>query len=103
MNNKYSEKLRLNESLKIYNDYDDLYKIYGCLKTTTDDEIVLNVMKKLNDRSLIGLTKYNTSLNNSNLPLKDWLIHLQEELLDACNYIEKILSIIDVNENKIFD
>lgn len=58
----------------------------------TNDRIVLNVMMKLNNRSKVGIEKYNTTLENNNLDLKQWLIHLQEELMDSCNYIEKLLN-----------
>lgn len=58
----------------------------------TNDKIVLNVMMKLNNRSKVGIEKYNTTLENNNLDLKQWLIHLQEELMDSCNYIEKLLN-----------
>jgi len=61
----------------------------------TKDLIVLNVLKKFNDRSLIGINKYNTTLDDNKLELKEWLQHLQEELMDACNYIEKIINEIN--------
>jgi len=64
---------------------------YKMNNNITTDRIVLNVINKLNNRSKIGIDKYGTTLENNNLELKQWLIHLQEELMDSCNYIEKLL------------
>lgn len=54
------------------------------------DKIVEKVIQKLKTRSEAGIAKYNTTLEDNDLPLLDWLNHLQEELLDAVNYIEKL-------------
>lgn len=59
------------------------------LLQTTTDPIVLSVIRKLNDRSLVGISKYNTTLKSNTTD--NFLLHLQEELLDAANYIEKLL------------
>lgn len=53
------------------------------------DIVVENVRAKLLNRSKIGINKYNTTLHENN---KDnYLIHAQEEAMDLCNYIEKLL------------
>ena len=53
------------------------------------DKIVENVRQKLLERSNTGIEKYNSTLQDNN---KDnYLNHLQEELLDGANYIEKLL------------
>jgi hypothetical protein len=56
------------------------------------DKIVERVVSKYNKRSEMGIEKYNTTLEKNNLQLKEWLVHLQEELMDATLYIEKSLS-----------
>ena len=53
------------------------------------DQIVENVRQKLLERSLIGIKKYNTTLDENNHD--NYLNHLQQELMDAANYIEKLL------------
>jgi hypothetical protein len=54
------------------------------------DIIVERVVSKLRSRSATGISKYNTTLGEND---KDnFLSHLQEELLDAANYIEKLMS-----------
>jgi hypothetical protein len=38
----------------------------------------------------MGIKKYGTTLENNTLSLMEWLNHLQEELMDATLYIEKL-------------
>lgn len=54
------------------------------------DPIVDQVIAKFQSRSDVGARKYGTTLHANN---KDnYLLHLQEELMDACNYIEKLMT-----------
>lgn len=59
------------------------------------DSIVDSVIDKLISRANAGKKKYNTDLDRNDLSLSEWLTHLQEELLDAANYIEKIKKVVD--------
>jgi hypothetical protein len=53
------------------------------------DKIVEQVVDKFLERSQVGITKYGTTLENNN---KDnYLVHLQEELMDATLYLQKLL------------
>jgi hypothetical protein len=52
------------------------------------DPIVEAVREKLKQRSSIGIKKYGTTLAENNTD--DFLNHLQEELMDAILYIEKL-------------
>lgn len=53
------------------------------------DKIVQNVVDKYAFRSAVGYMKYGTTLDSNN---KDnYLKHLQEELMDATLYIEKLM------------
>jgi hypothetical protein len=55
------------------------------------DVIVEQVVDKYQRRSELGLMKYGTTLAQNN---KDnYLVHLQQELMDASLYIEKLLSL----------
>lgn len=58
------------------------------------------VSKKLLDRAEKGFNKYGVTMERTDLNLRDWLIHLQEELMDATVYVEKLLEIVDNVENK---
>lgn len=60
------------------------------------DKIIQSVIKKINQRSVVGIKKYNTTLYENNTD--DFLIHLQQELMDGVNYIEKL---IQQRNNKI--
>jgi hypothetical protein len=59
------------------------------------DLIVSKVIRKFAERSEVGIKKYNTTLQENNDGLLKFLTHLQEELMDATLYVEKIKSIID--------
>lgn len=58
-------------------------------KTNMTDKIVELVKQDLDRRSQKGIKTYNTTLWDNNED--DFLQHLYEELLDATNYIKKIL------------
>jgi len=53
------------------------------------DPIIERVVDKIRGRSKVGLEKYGVSLMDDPGNLDTWLNHLQEELMDAVNYIER--------------
>ena len=53
------------------------------------DKIIQQVVEKIKKRSDVGYKKYGVTLYNDDQPLDAWLNHIQEELMDAVNYIEK--------------
>jgi hypothetical protein len=55
-----------------------------------EDSILLAVMAKYYERSKRGKAKYGTNLDRKDVDLEGWLNHLQEELMDATLYIEKL-------------
>lgn len=56
------------------------------------DPVVEQVRQKLLSRSQAGIAKYSTTLERDDLLLVDWLTHLQEELLDAANYVQAAIN-----------
>ena len=62
---------------------------------TFRDPIIEKVVDQLVSRSDVGLKKYGVTLDGDNSSLLTWLQHLQEELLDAANYLEKIKSVLN--------
>ena len=54
------------------------------------DSIVESVVRKFQDRSLVGIKKYGVTLDRTDLALADWIQHAQEELMDAILYLEKL-------------
>jgi hypothetical protein len=54
------------------------------------DSIVELVVQKFLQRSEFGIKKYGVTLDRTDLGLKDWIQHTQEELMDAILYLEKL-------------
>lgn len=52
------------------------------------DKVVSKVINKFKERSKIGIKKYGTTLHENNTD--DFLNHLQEELMDAILYLQKL-------------
>lgn len=48
------------------------------------------VVDKIARRAEIGLKKYGVGMDRSDINLEGWLNHLQEELLDAAIYVERL-------------
>ena len=59
--------------------------------TTESDQIVLEVIEKYAQRSEIGINKYGTTLEQNNHD--NYLKHLQEELMDATLYLQKLMTL----------
>lgn len=55
------------------------------------DQIVLEVIEKYAQRSERGINKYGTTLEQNNHD--NYLKHLQEELMDATLYLQKLMSL----------
>ena len=54
------------------------------------DKNVEKVITQLRDREEEGLRKYGVNTERTDLSTLEWLQHLQEELMDATVYIEKL-------------
>lgn len=61
----------------------------------THDKVVLAVISDLNRRSEVGIKKYNTTLERTDLELRDWLQHAYEECLDQANYLKRVIMELD--------
>jgi hypothetical protein len=59
-------------------------------ETMPQDKYVQAVKEKFEQRSQTGIKKYNTTLEREDLNFIDWLNHLQEELMDATLYVERL-------------
>lgn len=55
-----------------------------------EDKIVQKVVNKYRERSEVGIRKYGVTMDREDLSLIGWLNNLQEELMDATIYIEKL-------------
>ena len=54
------------------------------------DAITEAVVAQLRTRAQKGKLKYGTTMERDDLTLIQWLQHLQEELMDAAVYVEKL-------------
>jgi hypothetical protein len=58
------------------------------------DKIIERVINKIKKRSDVGYKKYSVTLHDDEQSLDKWLTHIQEELMDAVNYIEKVKDVL---------
>ena len=93
---KYIEKMERDNDL-----YDEFVNSQWAMNSTipiekTSRDLIVQQVKDLYDvRSEVGINKYNTTLEDSLDGLETFLEHLQEELMDATLYIQKLKQIID--------
>lgn len=84
---------------KVY-EYADRYFVQDDTFTKPKTDLIVNeVIKKMQDRSREGIKKYKTTLHDSPDGFYTFLNHLQEELMDAILYIEKLKSFTNANNN----
>lgn len=66
------------------------------------DKVIKDVIEKFKERSDVGYKKYGVTLHDDEPSLHKWLNHLQEELMDAINYLQKLkMETTDALEEKI--
>jgi hypothetical protein len=54
------------------------------------DTIVESVINQFRERSEVGIKKYGTTLDRTDLSALDWINHAQQELMDGILYLEKL-------------
>jgi hypothetical protein len=54
------------------------------------DSIVNSIVQKFISRSDLGIQKYGTTLDRDDLKTVEWIQHVQEELMDAILYLERL-------------
>lgn len=59
------------------------------------DRVIEAVRDDLLRRSQFGIAKYGTTLDRTDLKLRDWLQHAYEECLDQANYLKRSILEID--------
>ena len=55
-----------------------------------EDTVVLSVIQSFQERSRAGQLKYGTTLDRTDLTPQQWAQHMQEELMDAILYLERL-------------
>lgn len=62
------------------------------------DSIVNTVVQRFIQRSEFGQKKYGVTLDRTDLKTGDWIQHMQEELMDAILYLEKLKTTLVISE-----
>lgn len=65
------------------------------------DPNVANVISKYLSRAKLGKNKYGVDTTRSDFDFYTWLVHLQEELMDATIYIERMKSDIKNSDQAV--
>ena len=60
------------------------------ITSANTDSVVFSVIKQFKERADIGLKKYGTNLDRTDLSVLDWIQHAQQEHMDAILYLEKL-------------
>jgi hypothetical protein len=68
--------------------------------SATTDSIVKTVVDKFLSRSKLGIQKYGTTLDRTDLSVLDWIQHAQEEHMDAILYLEKLKQVLSGSGSK---
>lgn len=64
----------------------------------SSDSIVNTVVQRFIQRSEFGQKKYGVTLDRTDLKTGDWIQHMQEELMDAILYLEKLKTTLTTTE-----
>lgn len=64
----------------------------GWIEANPKCPIAWKVDQQVLDRSEVGIQKYGTNLERTDIDFIGWIQHLQEELLDAAVYLERLKS-----------
>jgi len=84
----YDNKINIEEEEVEVEEVDKIKKIIITNENT--DSVVFSIIEKFKERSDIGMKKYGTNLDRTDLNVLDWIKHAQEEHMDAILYLEKL-------------
>ena len=78
------------------------------LQITTMDVVRLSsieekVIWKIRHRAKVGKAKYGVTMERDDLNIMEWLVHLQEELLDASVYVQRLINDVNIANEKVRD
>ena len=67
------------------------------LNTAFSSDSIVNTVVQRFIRSEFGQKKYGVTLDRTDLKTGDWIQHMQEELMDAILYLEKLKTTLLLN------
>ena len=63
---------------------------YDFVSIDNKDSVVYRIAQLLKNRSETGIRKYGTTLDRTDLEVKQWIDHAIEECLDQALYLQRI-------------
>lgn len=69
-------------------------------ETACPDPVVAKTCALLLSRSAVGVRKYGTTLAANPLSMREWLVHLRDELLDGALYAQRAIDELDAKETQ---
>jgi hypothetical protein len=63
---------------------------YDFVSIDNKDSVVYRIAHLLKNRSETGIRKYGTTLDRTDLTIKEWIDHAIEEALDLALYLERV-------------
>ena len=69
-------------------------------ETACPDPVVARTCALLLSRSAVGVKKYGTTLHDNPLSMREWLVHLRDELLDGALYAQRAIDELDGKESQ---
>jgi hypothetical protein len=63
---------------------------YDFVSIDNKDSVVYRIAHLLKNRSETGIRKYGTTLDRTDLEVKQWINHAIEEALDLALYLERV-------------
>jgi hypothetical protein len=63
---------------------------YDFVSIDNKDSVVYRIAQLLKTRSETGIRKYGTTLDRTDLEIKQWIDHAIEECLDQALYLQKL-------------
>ena len=64
-------------------------ELQSLISRVTDPIVLQNCIEML-ERSKVGVEKYGTTLEENDIPIKEWIQHAKEEAMDMANYLERL-------------
>ena len=64
-------------------------ELQSLISRVTDPIVLQNCIEML-ERSKVGVEKYGTTLDENDIPIKEWIQHAKEEVMDMANYLERL-------------
>ena len=70
--------------------------VYSYSEESTEGVVLMSriedeVCKKILGRAVVGLKKYGVTMERTDFSKKVWLTYLQEELMDAVVYVQRLI------------